>query len=89
LLLLQSNRMIFSCAVSFESKKKKIPDLSLPPCTVECTPFVSHLSLKQGHWTLLCIHAVRVLNKNNSYDKNEMSYLLVTTEKGVIFFSKL
>ncbi len=25
--------MIFSCAVSFESKKKKIPDLSLPPCT--------------------------------------------------------
>ncbi len=25
--LLQSNRMIFSCAVSFESKKKKIPDL--------------------------------------------------------------
>ncbi len=24
--------MIFSCAVSFESKKKKIPDLSLPPC---------------------------------------------------------
>jgi hypothetical protein len=32
LLLLQSNRMIFSCAVSFESKKKKIPDLSLPPC---------------------------------------------------------
>ncbi len=32
LLLLQSNRMIFSCAVSFESKKKNIPDLSLPPC---------------------------------------------------------
>jgi hypothetical protein len=32
LLLLQSNRMIFSCAVSFESKKKKIPDLSLLPC---------------------------------------------------------
>jgi hypothetical protein len=32
LLLLQSSRMIFSCAVSFESKKKKIPDLSLPPC---------------------------------------------------------
>jgi hypothetical protein len=32
LLLLQSNRMIFSCAVSFEGKKKKIPDLSLPPC---------------------------------------------------------
>ncbi len=26
--------MIFSCAVSFESKKKKIPDLSLPPCTL-------------------------------------------------------
>jgi hypothetical protein len=25
--------MIFSFAVSFESKKKKIPDLSLPPCT--------------------------------------------------------
>jgi hypothetical protein len=24
--------MIFSCAVSFESEKKKIPDLSLPPC---------------------------------------------------------
>jgi hypothetical protein len=24
--------MIFSCAVSFESKKLKIPDLSLPPC---------------------------------------------------------
>jgi hypothetical protein len=22
--------------VSFESKKKKIPDLSLPPCTVSC-----------------------------------------------------
>ena len=33
MLLLQSNRMVFSCAVSFESKKKKIPDLSLPPCT--------------------------------------------------------
>jgi hypothetical protein len=32
LLLLQTNRTIFSCAVSFESKKKKIPDLSLPPC---------------------------------------------------------
>jgi hypothetical protein len=32
LLLLQSNRMIFSSAVSFERKKKKIPDLSLPPC---------------------------------------------------------
>jgi hypothetical protein len=32
LLLLQSNQMIFSCAVSFESKKKKIPNLSLPPC---------------------------------------------------------
>ncbi len=31
---IQSNRMVFSCAVSFESKKKKIPDLSLPPCTV-------------------------------------------------------
>jgi hypothetical protein len=26
--------MIFSCAVSFESKKKKNPDLSLPPCTI-------------------------------------------------------
>ena len=26
--------MIFSCAVSFESKKKKIPDLSLPPCNL-------------------------------------------------------
>jgi hypothetical protein len=24
--------MIFSCVVSFQSKKKKIPDLSLPPC---------------------------------------------------------
>jgi hypothetical protein len=24
--------MIINCAVSFESKKKKIPDLSLPPC---------------------------------------------------------
>jgi hypothetical protein len=24
----------FSCAVSFESKKKKIPDLSLPPCII-------------------------------------------------------
>jgi hypothetical protein len=24
--------MIFSCAVSFKSKKKKNPDLSLPPC---------------------------------------------------------
>jgi hypothetical protein len=24
--------MIFSCAVSFERGKKKIPDLSLPPC---------------------------------------------------------
>jgi hypothetical protein len=34
LLLLQSNRMIFNCAVSFERKKKKIPDLSLPPCIV-------------------------------------------------------
>jgi hypothetical protein len=32
LLLLRSNRLVFSCAVSFESKKKKIPDLSLPPC---------------------------------------------------------
>jgi hypothetical protein len=32
LFLLQSNWMIFSCAVSFESKKKKILDLSLPPC---------------------------------------------------------
>ncbi len=26
--------MIINCAVSFESKKKKIPDLSLPPCTI-------------------------------------------------------
>ncbi len=24
--------MIFGCVVSFQSKKKKIPDLSLPPC---------------------------------------------------------
>jgi hypothetical protein len=24
--------MIFSCVVPFERKKKKIPDLSLPPC---------------------------------------------------------
>ncbi len=30
--LLQSNRMIINCAVSFESKKKKIPDLSMSPC---------------------------------------------------------
>jgi hypothetical protein len=34
LFLLQSIRMIFSFAVSFESKTKKIPDLSLPPCIV-------------------------------------------------------
>jgi hypothetical protein len=26
--------MIFSCVVSFQSKKKKIPDLSLPPCII-------------------------------------------------------
>jgi hypothetical protein len=24
--------MIFSCVVAFKRKKKKIPDLSLPPC---------------------------------------------------------
>jgi hypothetical protein len=28
--------MIFSCVVPFESKEKKIPDLSLPPCI--CNP---------------------------------------------------
>ncbi len=26
--------MIFSCVVPFKSKKKKIPDLSLPPCSI-------------------------------------------------------
>ncbi len=26
--------MIFSCVVSFQSKKKKIPELSLPPCII-------------------------------------------------------
>jgi hypothetical protein len=25
--------MVFSCVVPFRRKKKKIPDLSLPPCT--------------------------------------------------------
>ncbi len=32
--LLQKNRMIFSCVVPFKRKKKKIPNLSLPPCIV-------------------------------------------------------
>ncbi len=27
--------MIINCAVSFESKKKKIPNLSLPPCILK------------------------------------------------------
>jgi hypothetical protein len=31
--------MIFSFAVPFKRKKKKIPDLSLPPCIVECSDF--------------------------------------------------
>jgi hypothetical protein len=26
---------MFRCAVSFKSKKKKIPDLSLPPCIIK------------------------------------------------------
>jgi hypothetical protein len=33
--LLQENRLIFSCVVPFKRKKKKIPDLSLPPCTFD------------------------------------------------------
>jgi hypothetical protein len=37
--------MIFSGAVSFESKKKKIPDLSLPPCTCACKEAVVYLSM--------------------------------------------
>jgi hypothetical protein len=43
--LLQSNRMIFSCAVSFESKKKNIPDLSLPPCNYRIRHLVIWISI--------------------------------------------
>ncbi len=57
MLLFQSNRMIFSCAVSFESEKKKIPDLSLPPCiytfsVLYCTyGTTSYLLIK--YWDLI------------------------------------
>jgi hypothetical protein len=41
--------MIFSCVVSFKRKKKKIPDLSLPPCTV-----TSHLDYDNVHTVPVC-----------------------------------
>jgi hypothetical protein len=34
--------MIFSCVVPFKRRKKKIPDLSLPPCTLR-TPILASL----------------------------------------------
>ncbi len=39
--------MIFSCAVSFESKKKKIPDLSLPPCIL-MNKYTADSTLRSG-----------------------------------------
>jgi hypothetical protein len=39
--------MIFSCIVPFESKEKKIPDLSLPPCILKRREMVG--KGEQGH----------------------------------------
>ncbi len=57
------NRMIFSCAVSFESKKKKIPDLSLPPCIL----FTLKLLVSWQYYRHL-----QYILQNPHYDDNSM-----------------
>ncbi len=46
--------MIFSCGVSFQSKKKKIPDLSLPPCRFCDGSFREWVLMWLGHFVLGC-----------------------------------
>ncbi len=44
--LFRQNRMIFSCVVPFKWMKKKIPELSLPPCTMLRINFSRRLLMK-------------------------------------------
>jgi hypothetical protein len=66
--------MIFSCVVSFQSKKKKIPDLSLPPCILK--------GLDQGTRRAMCLSRESILGPPAQQAKTPCKDILMALSTG-------